>query len=81
MFATTTPSSRVRADRDAQAMCGVMTQFFALSTGLSAFGGSVDNTSKPAPAILPRVERVGEIRLVDHRPPTRVEHVGTGFLH
>src|ERR1700679_3044901 len=31
---------------------GVMMQFFALKSGLSAGGGSTDNTSIPAPAII-----------------------------
>jgi hypothetical protein len=32
---------RARAARMAQALCGVMRQFFAVSNGLSAGGGSV----------------------------------------
>ena len=39
----------------AQAMCGVILQFFALKSGLSDFGGSVERTSTPAPAILPEL--------------------------
>jgi len=41
---------RERAARVAQAKCGVMRQFLAVSSGLSARGGSVDSTSRAAPA-------------------------------
>ena len=45
--------SRTLASLVAHAICGVMKQFFALSKGLSAFGGSVERTSTPAAAIFP----------------------------
>ena len=44
---------RARAARVAHAMCGVMTQLRAVSSGLSTDGGSCDSTSSPAPAISP----------------------------
>ena len=37
----------------AQAICGVIRQFLALSSGLSSAGGSIETTSSPAPAIRP----------------------------
>src|SRR5665213_4257738 len=37
----------------AQAICGVMMQFLALNNGLSAGGGSVESTSRAAPAMVP----------------------------
>ena len=37
----------------AQEMCGVIRQFFAVSSGLSLLMGSVDTTSRPAAATLP----------------------------
>ena len=39
---------RWRAAWAAQLMCGVMMQFFALRSGLSALMGSVETTSRPA---------------------------------
>ena len=39
---------RSRASVVAHAICGVMYQFFAVSNGLSARGGSVESTSTPA---------------------------------
>src|SRR5690625_7810946 len=45
----------VRASFVAQAICGVMMQFSAESSGLSAEGGSVESTSNPAPAICSRL--------------------------
>ena len=45
--------SFARDERAYQAMCGVITQFSALSSGLSAGGGSTSSTSKAAPAIVP----------------------------
>ena len=44
---------RIRAAWLAQAMCGVMWQFRAESSGLSCAGGSVESTSTAAAAILP----------------------------
>ena len=46
-------NKRARAARVAQAWCGVMMQFLALSNGLFAGGGSTASTSNPAPAICP----------------------------
>jgi len=45
--------SRTRAAPVAQAMCGVIRQFRAVSSGLSTEGGSTESTSSPAPAICP----------------------------
>src|SRR4030095_3128694 len=47
--------SLARASLAAQAMCGVTRQFFAVSNGLLAAGGSMDRTSTPAPAITPEL--------------------------
>ena len=52
MFDTVTDINLCLADLVAQAMCGVMKQFFAVSKGLSALGGSVERTSRAAPAIV-----------------------------
>jgi hypothetical protein len=52
-LATATSNNRCRAARVAQAMCGVKQQFFAVNSGLSAEGGSVESTSRPAPAMRP----------------------------
>ena len=49
-------SNRLLACKLAQATCGVITQFLAVSNGLSAEGGSALNTSSPAPAIVPWVK-------------------------
>src|ERR1035441_6442996 len=43
--------TRELAARVSQARWGVMIQFLAASSGLSAGGGSVDRTSRPAPAM------------------------------
>ena len=45
--------SRTRASFVAQAICGVMKQFFAVSKGLVYWGGSEESTSSPAAAITP----------------------------
>ena len=42
--------SRVRAGRLAHATCGEIRQFFAVSNGLLAGGGSTERTSRHAPA-------------------------------
>ena len=52
-FATAALINRARAARVAQAMCGVIRQFFAFSRGLFAGGGSSERTSSPAPAMRP----------------------------
>ena len=44
---------RSRAAALAQAMCGVMQQFRAVSSGLSARGGSCESTSSPAAKMVP----------------------------
>ena len=41
---TVTSISRILASFEAHAMCGVISMFFALSRGLSSFGGSVEST-------------------------------------
>src|SRR5690606_14247400 len=48
-----TSISRDLASFVAHAICGVIRQFFAFKSGLFAVGGSTDNTSSPAPAIVP----------------------------
>jgi len=65
MLAAVTSKSRRRAARVAQAMCGVITQFFAVRSGLEAAGGSTESTSSPAPAIVPASSAAGEVGLVD----------------
>ena len=47
-FASIIAINRSRDAVVAQAICGVIKQFFAVNNGLSGFGGSVDNTSTPA---------------------------------
>ena len=43
-------NNRTRASKVAQAICGVIMQFFADNKGLSFCGGSFERTSNPAPA-------------------------------
>ena len=47
-FSTAKSISRVRLSFGAQAICGVIRQFFAVSRGLLPAIGSLDTTSRPA---------------------------------
>src|SRR5690606_32428928 len=51
MFPTTTSRRRILDSLVAHAMCGVIKQFLALKSGFPAGGGSIGNTSIPAPLI------------------------------
>lgn len=53
IFSATSFNSLSRASLVAQAICGVIIQWGAFKRGLSAGGGSADNTSSAAPVIWP----------------------------
>src|ERR1022692_3124423 len=71
---------RERAARVAQARCGVMMQFLAVSSGLSAGGGSVDRTSRPAPAMRPEFSASASASSSTRRPRLVLSSKAVGFI-
>ena len=72
---------RLLASSDAQAMCGVITQFFAVSSGLSAFGGSVESTSIPAPAMRPSFSALASASSSMTGPREELMRMAFGFIN
>ena len=69
-----------RAAPEAQPICGVMMQLGACNSGLSLAGGSVDNTSMPAPAILPSCNAVATSYSLSKGPRLVLIRNAEGFI-
>ena len=59
-------------------MCGVATTCGSAVSAPSG-GGSFSNTSRPAPAIVARLDRFGQRRLVDQLAARRVDDADAGL--
>jgi hypothetical protein len=71
---------RCRAFRVAQATCGVMMQFFAVSSGFDAGGGSTVSTSSPAPASRPAFSAAARSASFTSAPRAVFKSSADGFI-
>src|ERR1035437_192435 len=79
-FSTVIFISRARAARVAQAKCGVIRQFRAVSNGLSAGGGSADRTSRAAPARRPEFKASARADSSTRGPRLVLSRKAVGFI-
>ena len=72
--------SRWRLSRAAQLMCGVMMQFFAVSSGLSGRIGSTETTSSPAAYTRPRFSASAKSCSITSGPRPLLMRMTPGFI-
>ena len=65
---------------EAAAMCGVMITLGIDHRGDRPGNGSISNTSRAAPAIVPGLQRRHQVGQIDDRPAADVDEIAVGFI-
>ena len=75
-----TDISLLRAAEVAQAICGVMWQLLAVSSGFPDDGGSAESTSRPAPAITFELRACASASSSTNPPRLVLTRMAVGFM-